>query len=467
MSRQLQIRLDRSSAVGLSEQIYRGIARAIEQEVLAAGARLPSWIDLAAQLGVARGTVRVAYEKLAASQLVEASRTTGTRIAPRPAPPRHRRDVPDSGPFMAMYMEMMAGPGMFQMGVPSREGLPAKLLNRVRARAVRAETSGWPLYPDPRGEPHLRQEIAAYLAVARGLDCSASQIIVTGGYSAGLGLVLRGLRLEGRQAWMEDPGFPITRHALELAGLKACPVPVDEHGLNVDQGLRRARRAALVVVTPGQQAPLGPTLSLQRRLRLLDWSAGSGAWIIEDDYLSELQLQGRAAPSLASLDQCGRVIHIGSFSKTISPRLRLGFIVAPAKIVQRLVEVSACLAPAPDPAVQQAIAEFMREGHYLRHLRRSKRLYLDQQQHLLAHLRQQGVAAEPAGMAVLLRLPPGLSDIAVSREALAFGLAPSPLSPWYASKPRGPSGLLLSVVNAPKQKVARACERLLHIIRGG
>ena len=185
-----------------------------------------------------------------------------------------------------------------------------------------------------RGELELRREIAGYLAI--GIDCSPSQIIVTGGYGAGLGMAFRVLGLEGEKAWIEDPGFPFTRKGLELARLSLAPIPVDADGINVDHGFRHAPDAKLVVVTPGQQAPLGPTLSLERRLRLLDWAAASGVWVIEDDYLSELQLAGRAAPALASLDRAGRVIHIGSFSKTISPAIRLGFIVAPIDLMAAL-----------------------------------------------------------------------------------------------------------------------------------
>jgi len=203
------------------------------------------------------------------------------------------------------------------------------------------------LYPDPRGEPDLRREIAAYLAIARGIECSPSQIVVTGGFCSGLGLALRVLSLEGRKVWMEDPGFPFTRRGLELARLSFAPIPVDGEGVDVEYGLRHAPDAALVVVTPGQQAPLGSTLSLARRLRLLDWAAQDKSWVIEDDYLGELQLEGRAAPALASIDRNGRVIHIGSYSKTISPALRLGFLVAPLPLASQFAEVAACLAPAP------------------------------------------------------------------------------------------------------------------------
>jgi len=325
MPKLLQLELDRRATTPLAEQIRNGIRNAIETGVLASGARLPSWQDLAAQLGVARGTVRSAYEKLSAAQLIVASRATGTHVAARPSIAVRLHQPPDRGSFMEMYQEFTARPGIFRMGVPAQETFPAKLFARIRSRAVRAESSAAPLYPDPRGEPDLRREIAAYLAIARGIECSPSQIVVTGGFGSGLGLALRVLGLEGRKVWMEDPGFPFTRRGLELARLSFAPIPVDGEGVDVEYGLRHAPDAALVVVTPGQQAPLGSTLSLARRLRLLDWAAQEKSWVIEDDYLSELQLEGRAAPALASIDRNGRVIHIGSYSKTISPALRLGF----------------------------------------------------------------------------------------------------------------------------------------------
>lgn len=458
------LRLDKSSSTPLADQIHRGIAAAIEQRVLQPGMRLPSWIDLAAQLGVARGTVRVAYEKLAAGQMIEASRAAGTRVAERPAAARRGDTALDPGPFISMYRELTAGPGIFQPGIPSRESLPAKLLHRLRARALQAETGGAALYPDPRGELELRREIAGYLAVARGMVCSPDQVLVTGGYAAGLGIVLRALALDGRPAWMEEPGFFFTRHALTLGRLTPVPVPVDEEGIDVDAGWRRAPQAALAVVTPGQQAPLGVTMSLQRRLRLLDWAASTGGWIVEDDYLSELQLQGRASPALASLDRHGRVFHVGSFSKTIDPRLRLGFVVAPPAAVARLAEGAACLAPPPGPAVQLAIATFMRDGHYLRHLRRTKRLYLSQRDELLARLRERGLQALPAALAVLVRTPAGTSDLAIARELFALGISPAPLSAWFAEPARAQSGLVLSVATAPRAQLDRACDRLAEAI---
>ena len=467
MSKSLNLSLDRTAKIPLAEQIRRGVTTAIEDGVLEPGARLPSWQDLAAQLGVARGTVRTAYEKLAAAQLIEASRATGTRVAQRPRVVVKTEPPPDAGSFMRIYQEMTQGPALFKMGIPATETFPATLFARIRAHAVRAEASAHLLYPDPRGELELRREIAGYLAVARGITCLPSQVIIMGGFSAGLGLALSVLGLGGQTAWIENPGFPWSRKGLELAHLSLAPIPVDSDGIDIDHGLRHHPDAKLVLVTPGQQAPLGPPLSLERRLRLLEWAAAHKVWVIEDDYLSELQLAGRAAPALASLDRDGRVIHIGSFSKTISPTVRLGFLIAPVDLTSRFAEVAACLVPPPAPAVQLAVAEFMREGHYMRHLRRTKRAYVAKRQALLDCL-QSYVSTDrlaAPGLAVLLKLPKGTSDVAVARGALTFGMFPSPLSSWYASPDGADSALLLGVATAPTRNLAPICDRLFEVIR--
>jgi len=464
MSSPLKLVLDRDTKTSLTEQIYLAIAGAISAGVLAPGARLPSWRDLAAQLGVARGTVRAAYERLQDEQLIESARARGTHVAERPqriekaAKPDYAQNaIPEA------YREFSAGTGIFQMGVPAPDCFPAKLFARIRARAVRAELSAL-TYPDPRGDLELRREIAAHLAMSRSLECVPSQIIVTAGFTGALGLIMRVLRSEGRSAWMEEPGFPLTRRALQIAQMKTVPIPVDANGLNVEEGLKRAPDAAVAVVTAGQQAPLGPTLSLSRRIALLDWAALSDGWIIEDDYLGELQLKGRAAPALASLDRAGRVIYVGSFSKTISPTLRLGFVVAPLQIAAKFDDAATCLAPAPGPAVQRATAEFMRDGHFLRHLRRMKRVYASRRDDLESTLRPMGLSVGTAGLAILLELPAGAEDTRIAREATAFGLAPSPLSGWYSSRDHTRSGLLLGITTVPGNRLAASCEKLRNLI---
>src|SRR5712671_4600879 len=412
----LPIKLDRARRTPLAAQIYSAIREGIENGRLASGARLPSWQDLAAQLGVSRGTVRVAYERLIAEQFAIGLGPAGTRVAER----QSGSSIPDWSP------------------------------------------------EDPRGDPELRKEVAAYLGLARGLQCNPSQVLITGGFSGALGLAIRGLQLGRMGAWIEDPGFPLTRTALGLAGMAVTAVPVDAEGLDVAAGVRTAAGAKLAVVTPGQQAPLGMTMSQPRRFALLDWARRNDTWIIEDDYLSELQLKGRAAPALASLDHGGRVLHIGSFSKTISPALRLGFMVVPPELSRRFAELAASLAPAPAVGMQRAVAEFLRDGHYLRHLRRMKRLYAARRETLLRCLGEMAPNSikvqATGGLAVVILLPKSASDVDIASRALEFGLAPRPMSAWYTQPPRQ-QGLLLCVTNLNERRLPADCRRLLELAR--
>ncbi|XQM37121.1 Transcriptional regulator, GntR-family [Cupriavidus sp. H19C3] len=461
----LQIPLDRQAKLPLTEQIRLNIVRAIDSGLLPPGTRLPSWRTLATQLGVARGTVRAAYERLSDSRLIEAYGAKGTRVAPRPRAASVQVHTPRPDGFMKAVQDMTGGPAIFQLGVPAFGAQPEKIFARTRSSNLLKTGPYVSLtYPDPSGEWRLRQEIAGYLSLSRHFHCFPEQVFITSGYNSGLGLALRVLGLDGRKVWMEDPGFLLTRKALELARLDPVPIPVDAEGLNVEHGIATAPDAALAVLTPGQQAPLGTTLSLRRRLKLLEWAVARGAWIIEDDYLGELQLDGRAAPALAALDEGKRVIHIGTFSKTISPALRLGFVVAPPELVTAFAEVAATLAPAPAPLVQLATAQFMREGHFVRRLRRLKRLYAAQRDVLCEQLRARDAQWTKAGLAMLVTLPEGTADTAIAREAMTVGMAPSPLSRWFATPANATPGLLLGVATAPEALVASACQRLFDII---
>lgn len=457
----LGIRIDRHGKRSLAEQISAGIGDAIREGRLAPGARLPSWHDLAVQLGVARGTVRMAYDHLRDQQLVVTAGAAGTRIAPQ-GPPGAGRPDRDTARLPAAPSASPARPGVFQVGVPAQDVFPFKTWSRIMGRAARAAAAIPMGYPDPRGEMPLRTQIAAYLSLARGIVCTPEQVFITNGYTGALAMALRALPLHGRQVWMEEPGYAVTRAMLLQSGLHPIPVPVDAEGLDVAAGIARAPDAALAVLTPGQQAPLGMTLSLSRRHALLDWARTSQAWIVEDDYLGELQLQGRATPALAALGQAGRVLHIGTFSKTINPSLRVGFMVAPPSLMEQLGSVAATYAAVPTPAIQLAIAEFMRDGHFLRHLRRMKRLYAERRQALTQCLRRVGIAHEEAGLSVLVRLADGRDDAALAERARIAGLSPSALSWWRAHA--GPAGLLLGVTNVSEPLLDTCCARLAGVL---
>jgi GntR family transcriptional regulator/MocR family aminotransferase len=456
--------LDRVGPATLADQIARHVEAAIAEGALPPGGRLPSWRDLAAQLGVARGTVKAAYETLIDKGLLITAGSAGTRVAdplPPLAVPRPRqasRLLPRD--FHHRFEETL----VFQMGVPAHDAFPATLWARLHRRAVQA-TALRTGYADPRGLPELRSALASHVAIARGIECSPEQIIVTTGFRGGLSIALRAIGATGRQAWVEDPGYPVTRLGLELSGVHPVAVPIDGEGLDVRRGRELAPGAALAVVTPGQQAPSGVTMAAYRRTELLRWANEAGAWIIEDDYLAELHLSGRSASALASGPGADRVIHIGTFSKTISPMVGVGFLVAPLPLARRLVDVATWLSTPPNTALQLALAAFLREGHYLRHLRRMRRLY-DQRRHsLLDTLASLGIhGAVPAGLAVLLPLPGGFDDQALVASAQAAGLGPAPLSPWFAAATRSHSGLLLGVANVLERKIGQDCGRLLAMI---
>ena len=461
MSRRLGIRLVRAGGASLTEQISQTIRTAILDGRLAPGARLPSWRDLAAQLGVARGTVRAAYEQLADALLVVASGPAGTHVTELPARPA----VPTAeiAPLVARRTSFPVVPLPLQIGLPAVDGFPGTLWRRMLFHAARAET--WRVGDhDPSGVLALREQIAGYLALTRGIHCAPEQIIVTRCYRDGLNLGIRALGVERRAAWMEEPGFYFTRTGLSLAGMRPVPVPVDDQGVRVADGIAAAPDAAIAVVTAGQQAPLGMTLSSSRRHALLRWAARSGGWIFEDDYLSELQLRGRAAPALMAMDHAGRTIYLGTFSKTLAPSVGVGFVVVPPGLARRFVDVADHLAPAPSPVVQLAVAQFLRDGHYLRHLRRMKRLYATRRDALRAGLASRAAVETMAGLAVLLRLPPGTDDVAIARAAWAHGLGAGALSHWYATDVARAPGLLLGVTNVTDAIVQPACDRLNALI---
>ncbi len=463
----LSIAIDRSRSLPISEQIMMNLRDAIVEGRLEPGARLPSWLDMATQLGVARGTVKAAYERLIDEELVVSSGAAGTRVAEKPMgpPPAALVDIPR--PMQGMERGFYLKPLPFQMGVPAQDAFPAKLWSRMRTRAVRDDAMAPVGITDPRGHPELRAQIAGYLAIARGIRCLPDQIILTSGYKNGLSLAILTLRVQGRAAWMEDPGFPMARTALELAGMRPVSVPVDADGIRIDCGVALAPDAAIAVVTPGQQAPTGVTLSPRRREDLLQWALREDGWIIEDDFLSELQLSGRAAPALASSDPHGRVIHIGTFGKTFSPALGLGFLVAPLQLAARFGEVAGYLSPAPNSTTQLAMAAYLADGHYLRHLRHMKALYRERRDALHQRLGVRSSIDAFTGLAIRIGLPAGTNDVTLAGGALDLGIAPLPLSVWSSEPARADPGLLLCVTNIrPGQPLEKACTALEQLIAG-
>jgi GntR family transcriptional regulator/MocR family aminotransferase len=355
------------------------------------------------------------------------------------------------------------------MGLPALDAFPRKLWARLVARRARSLSEIAMVPQDPVGYAPLRQAIAGYLAIARGIRCSTAQIFVTAGYQGALGLITRTLLAPGDVVWFENPGYFRAREALAKAGAAIVPVPVDHDGLDISFAIKRSPKGCLAVVTPSHQCPLGVTLSLPRRLELLAWAAKMGAWIVEDDYDSEFRYRGHPLPALKSLDEADRVFYAGSFSKVLSPGLRLGYLVVPSSELNRFSRDTELFAPISSLLDQMVVADFMIDGHFARHLKQMRRLYAERRNTLVSALHKvfgdRIVLDVPTGgMHVIGRFPRCRDDVALAASAQRGGLSPFALSSCAVGNSVD-SGLLLSFTNIPVEGAAREAQRLLQALQ--
>jgi GntR family transcriptional regulator/MocR family aminotransferase len=464
----ISITLDPADAGPLYLQIANRLRAAVVSGQLACGARLPSARTLAAQLGIARGTVDTAYDLLAGEGAIEPRGAAGTivsnRMTARVAEPAQRPMLFGKRP---PSFESAALP--FRMGLPALDEFPRKPWSNLVVRAARAGGAEQLGYPDPAGHLPLRRAIAAYLGVARGIACSAEQILITNGFQGALSLARQVLVRPGDPVWVEDPGYPPTRQALEAGGAKLVPVRVDRDGMRVAAGIVAAPKARLAVVTPAHQSPLGVALSLPRRLALLEWAADAGAWVLEDDYDGEFRYTGHPLPALKSLDRGERVLYAGSFSKTLYPALRLGYLVAPNDMTEAFLRASKLLGGGLPGLEQRVVAAFMEQGGFARHIRRMRALYGKRRHALTAALIRvfgEGVDVEleSGGMHLLARFPGAEDDGVLARRSMAAGLAPTALSSLAMAHDFG-QGLLLSFTNIAESEAEAMARRLEAAIR--
>lgn len=324
-------------------------------------------------------------------------------------------------------------------------------------------------YGDPMGLATLREAIATYLRTARDVRCDAGQIMIVSGSQQALDLSTRVLLNAGDVAWVEEPGYWLVHHVLKAAGCRAVPVPVDVEGMRVDAAVKLARLARASFVAPSHQYPLGATMSATRRLELLDWADTSGSWIVEDDYDSEYRYDSMPIRSLQGLDTHDRVIYTGSFSKVLFPSLRLGYIVIPGDLVERFAAVRQSADLCPAHAGQAVLAEFIREGHFSRHVRKMRRIYEQRRRVLVEAIAREFedscelIGAE-AGLHVTLLPRERLRDTEIAERAARHRLWLAPLSRSYAgSAPR--QGFVLGFGNAHASDIPRSVRLLKKLIR--
>src|SRR5215471_7342088 len=466
--RKRRVLLVRDDSIPLYRQIYAHFRTAITHGQLRPGDRLPSVRRLAQEFATARGTVDVAYALLAGEGYVVTRGPAGTIVSPELGGQAIARRASRARPTDRVEPPEIGGPRPFQLGLPSLDMFPRKIWSRLVARQARELSAAEMAYPDPIGFRPLREAVAAYLATARGINCTWRQVLITNGYQGALDLIAEVLLNRNDKVWLEDPCYPLARTALEAAGAKLVPIRVDTKGMRVAEGVAQARRARLAVVTPSHQSPLGLALSLPRRLALLSWASDTGAFVVEDDYDSEFRYVGRPLPALKSIDRNERVVYAGTFSKVLFPGLRLGYLIVPHELVPIFIRANERRSFGASTLGQRAVAAFMTDGHFARHVKRMRGLYARRRQALaeaLSAVFGDGVELDlkPGGMHLIARIDNTASDVKLARLAQIAGLAVEALS-RRAITHECRQGFLLGFTNVAEGDARDLCERLERAI---
>jgi GntR family transcriptional regulator/MocR family aminotransferase len=435
----------------LRQRVYQQLRQAIDKGTLAPGARLPPSREHAQALGVSRNTVLWALERLRAEGFVIARVGDGSYVAPglaalrppAPLPAEHTlsargRLIADTG---LRWRPPLVAAAPFRIGAPEVASFPHALWDRLARRGSADDRVATAQYIDPAGLPVLREAIAQWLLFSRGLRCSAGQVIVCSGSQQAIDLIGRLLLDSGDEVLLEDPGYPGLRNCLLGHGALVRPVPVDDDGLDIATGGAAWPKARMAVVTPTHQFPLGVRMSLERRLALLDWARRTGGWIVEDDYDGEFQYGTHRIPALASLAHAERVLYVGTFSKSLHPGLRLGFIVLPAGLAPAFASAKALCDRHNPGELQLQLARFITDGHLLRHLRRMRDLYPARQAVMidaLARASRGALQLQPSeqGMHLTFEVSGRRSDAAFSGRAREAGVLLAPLSGYAIESPR-------------------------------
>ncbi|MDB5892606.1 MAG: DNA-binding protein [Rhodoferax sp.] len=474
--------LDTAAEEPAYRQVFRLLQQAILSGRLAAGAKLPSSRALGADLSIARNTVIQVYEQLLAEGYVETQGGSGTYVAdttpdrvvegptglPRRAVrDRHRlsargkRTIELSGVSKQQW-------GAFMPGVPDVTQFPLKAWNRLQSRIWRNPKPELMTYAPGGGYRPLRRALADYLRVARSANCQPEQIVITTGIHQSVDLAVRLLCDVGDQVWIEEPCYWGLRGILHSSGLKLTPIPVDAEGMNPEPR-HLARPPRLIICTPSHQYPLGMVMSLARRRMLLEYARQHNCWIIEDDYDSEFRFGIRPLASLQGLDNNGQVIYLSSFSKTLFPGMRVGYMAVPAPLAD-LFSLGLAELYREGQGMQQAVlAEFIDEGYLTSHIRRVRSLYAERRALLIEAVHRRfgdalPVMGDEAGLHLVLGLPELRDDWAVCRLAMERGIIARPLSAYYSVAKAAKVGLLLGYGCVPSEKIGPAFDTLADVV---
>lgn len=474
----LLIRLQEETTALLHKRLYNAIRRSILDGSLPPLSRLPATRDLANELAISRNTILSCYGQLQAEGYVSSRSGSGTFVAQtlpdmllaasRPGEPLSaaiNTSLSQRGQHLLSHIS--ASPkqwGAFIPGVPDVNAFPHQLFSKIQARLHRRPKPEQLSYNSKGGATELQHALTDYLRVSRGVDCQADQILITEGIHQAIDLITRMLCDSGDLAWVEEPSYWGIRHILAMNDVRINPVRVDAHGLCPPEIIDETPR--LIFVTPSHQYPLGVVMSLERRQRLLALARQKGSWIIEDDYDSEFRFSGQPIPALQGLIAEAPVIYIGTFSKTLYPGLRIGYVVLPRPLTDILKEAHNELYRSGHALTQMALAEFITEGYYSAHIRRMRLLYSRRRTYLTELITRHCIPqvlsdfSDKAGLHLILNLPEDADDVAIAERANAQQILVRPLSKYYLSQ-RPKKGLLVGFASLPEAEMAPAFQVLL------
>jgi len=486
LSEAIRRKLDREKRIPLFRQVYEIVRKFILSGELKPRARLPATRTLSKNLGISRNTLLMAYDHLQSEGYVVSLTGSGTYVSDTvPSLTALRSDragnmadgesghasVTLSSRGSALLANVHASAvqwGPFVAGIPDVSMFPHVVWMRMLRRHWRAPDPQLLTYGDGAGHYALREEIASHLRLARSVRAQPDQVVITNGIHQSIRLISSLLADHGDRAWIEDPAYWGARTVLKAAGLQTIPVPVDDEGMALE-GPRMDEPPRLIFVTPSHQYPLGTMMSLSRRRTLLEYAQLHNSWIIEDDYDSEFRFDGKSIASLQGLDAHDRVIYLGTFSKTLFPGMRVGFMVLPRGLADHMVTGMSEMDREGRLMEQAALADFMAEGHYTAHVRRMRALYSGRQRILRRAIHDVfgedwPISTQEAGLHLVMHLPFNTDDIRITTEAREMGISLRPLSRYYASR-KGPPGLLFGYASVPDARIRPLFISLVPAIR--
>lgn len=464
----------------LFQRLYNAIRSSILDASLRPLSRLPASRDLAKVVGISRNTVLTVFEQLLAEGYIFSRSGSGTFVVetiPDSYLSAVNTEAGDSNTETQVELSKLGTVllenasaaqqqwGPFIPGVPDVNAFPHQLFSKIQARINRRPNPHSLTYSNSGGSPNLQEALVDYLRVARSVRCDSEQILITEGIHQAIDLITRMLCNANDEAWIEEPGYWGIRNILRMNQIKVAPQQVDKHGMRIPKQLAETPR--LIFVTPSHQYPLGSVMSLARRQKLLAFASASGSWIVEDDYDSEFRFSGQPIPALQGLTENAPVIYIGTFSKTLYPALRIGYVVLPKVLMSALKTAHSELYRGGHLLIQNAIAQFIEEGYYAAHIRRMRLLYAKRRS-FLCDLISEYLGADllsqfsnNAGLHIVLNLPDGTNDVAICQDANAEGILVRPLSRYYMQT-NDRKGLLIGFASATEAQMEVAFKQLLR-----